>query len=476
MSALLSRSLRESRRRPIALGSGRSLRAFAAPELMAATIQVANCSDGVPAPVGSLREAVPLAGEDGTVDLSALPAHGCSTITLTAGEIAIPQQNLYMFGPTSGVTIASSFSLLLNSGRILNHTGYGLLDLKNLTIGGGSIYSTTQGMYGGWHFVERPSGPRLFRCGTLFGECQESSRCRRRNFVRGSLYMFNSTITGNSAGSISGSKAYGGGADVGGRFFASQSTISNNIAGASGIGVGGGIYNLAPFTLESSTISGNTAGNSFGAISSRYNKAGYESTIHNSTISGNTAVAGVAGGIYSNISVELQNSTIAFNKAGSGKRSYYHYDAPGLDVVSVDGHVVNTTIQSSILSNNTYQGIPNDFSVYNAAGSSITASGANNLIGTTTVTGNLGVIAGRCPLLAPLSDNGGPTQTHALLTRSSAIDQGNDNAIDGNTQMPYLYDQRGAPFLRVNHGQADIGAYELQQADIVFNTSFEACL
>jgi hypothetical protein len=475
MSALLSRSLRDSRRRPIALGVA-ALFAFAAPDLMAATIQVANCSDGIPAPVGSLREAVPMAGEDGTVDLSALPAHGCSTITLTAGEIAIPQQNLYMFGPTSGVTITSSFSLLLNSGRILNHTGYSLLDLKNLTIGGGSIYSTTQGMYGGCIL----SKGRVALDYSVVENCLANAKnhpvAGGGIFVRGSLYMFNSTITGNSAGSISGSKAYGGGADVGGRFFASQSTISNNIAGTPGTGVGGGIYTLALFNLESSTISGNTAGNSFGAISSRYNKAGYESRIHNSTISGNAAVAGVAGGIYSNISVELQNSTIAFNKAGSGKRSYYHYDAPGLDVVSVDGHAVSTTIQSSILSNNTYQGIPNDFSEYNAVGSSITASGANNLIGTTTVTGNLGAISGRCPLLAPLSDNGGPTQTHALLTRSSAIDQGNDNAIDDSTHMPYLYDQRGAPFLRVNHGQADIGAYEVQQADIVFNTSFEKCL
>ena len=474
MSALHSSLLRQSRR-PLALGVAAIL-AFAAPDLMAATIQVANCSDGIPAPVGSLREAVQLAGEDGSVDLMTLPAHGCSTITLTAGEIAIPQQNLYMVGPTSGVTITSSFSLLLNSGRILDHTGYGLLDLKNLTIGGGSVYSTSQGMYGGCIL----SKGRVALDYSVVEHCLANAKnhpvAGGGVSVRGSLYMFNSTITGNSAGSITGSKAYGGGADVGGRFFASESTISNNVAGTPGIGVGGGIYTLALFNLESSTISGNSAGDSFGAISSRYNKAGYESRIHNSTISGNTAVAGVAGGIYSNISIELQNSTIAFNTAGLGKRSYYHYDAPGLDVVSVDGHVVSASIQSSILANNTYQGFPNDFSAYNISGSSISASGANNLIGTTTVTGNLGAISGRCPLLGPLRDNGGPTQSHALLTHSSAIDQGNDNAIDDNTQLPYLYDQRGAPFQRVNHGQADIGAYEVQQDDVVFNGGFAGCL
>ena len=475
MSALRSSSLRETHRRPLALGVAAIL-AFAAPDLMAATIQVANCSDGIPAPVGSLREAVPLAGEGGTVDLTTLPAHGCSTITLTAGEIAIPQQNLYMAGPTSGVTITSSFSLLLNSGRILHHTGYGLLDLRDLTIAGGSVYSTSQGMYGGCILSNGSMGLDHSVVENCLANAKNKPVAGGGISVRGNLYLFNSTISGNSAGSVSGSKVYGGGADVGGRFFAYESTVSNNVAGVPGIGVGGGIYSLALFSLESSTISGNRAGNSFGAISSRYNKAGYESTIHNSTISGNTAVAGVVGGIYSNISVELQNSTIAFNTAASGKRSYYHYDAPGLDVVSVDGHIVSTTIQSSILSNNTYQGIPNDFSEYNISGSSITASGANNLIGTTTVTGNLGAISGRCPLLGPLRYNGGPTQTHALLSHSSAIDQGNDNAIDDNTQLPFPYDQRGTPFHRVNHGQADIGAYEVQQDDVVFNGGFEGCL
>lgn len=381
-----------------------------------------------------------------------------------------------MVGPTSGVLITSAFSLALNSGRILHHTGYGLLDLSHVTIGGGSIYSTTQGVYGGCIL----SKGRVSLDFAIVESCLANAKNHPAGgggiSARGSLYMFNSTISGNAAGSIIASAAYGGGADVGGRFFASESTISGNTAGKSGTGVGGGIYTLSLFTLESSTISGNTAGKNVGAISSRYNKAGYESRVHNSTISGNTAVSGVVGGIYSNISVELQNSTVAFNVAASGKRSYYHYDAPGLDVVSVDGHSVSTTLQSSILSNNTYQGIPNDFSEYNILGSSITANGANNLIGTTTVTGNLGVITGRCPLLAPLSNNGGPTKTHALQTHSSAIDQGNDNAIDSSTQMPYLYDQRGAPFQRLNHGKADIGAYEVNQADVIFSGGFSGCL
>lgn len=35
-------------------------------------------------------------------------------------------------------------------------------------------------------------------------------------------------------------------------------------------------------------------------------------------------------------------------------------------------------------------------------------------------------------------------------------------------------EERGAT--RVDNGQADIGAYEVHQADVAFNTSFEGCL
>jgi hypothetical protein len=59
------------------------------------------------------------------------------------------------------------------------------------------------------------------------------------------------------------------------------------------------------------------------------------------------------------------------------------------------------------------------------------------------------------PLLEPLADNGGPTQTMALLPGSPAIDAGNNAyATD--------WDQRGAPFRRIVNGVIDIGAFEVQ--------------
>jgi hypothetical protein len=63
------------------------------------------------------------------------------------------------------------------------------------------------------------------------------------------------------------------------------------------------------------------------------------------------------------------------------------------------------------------------------------------------------------PLLGALTDNGGPTTTHALLTDSPAIDKGSDTAASG-----LLYDQRGPGFNRTIDGgieeTVDVGAFE----------------
>jgi hypothetical protein len=68
-------------------------------------------------------------------------------------------------------------------------------------------------------------------------------------------------------------------------------------------------------------------------------------------------------------------------------------------------------------------------------------------------------------LLGPLQDNGGPTQTHALLAGSPALNAGN-NAYATAT------DQRG--FARIVGGTIDIGAFEVQPAGQVTHLSIQA--
>jgi len=221
---------------------------------------------------------------------------------------------------------------------------------------------------------------------------------------QGTLDVSNSTISGNSASSING----GGGIFNGpvGTLFLEGTTISGNQAP-----VGAGIANTGEGALGNSTISGNSASLSGGGI---YHSSSAVFVFINSTISSNSA-AGFGGGIaVANGPLGGENAIIANNTASS-----LGPDCQGL-VIIVGHNLIGST-----------------------AGCNFVA-GANDKIN---VLANLG----------PLQNNGGPTQTHALLSGSPAIDAGN------NADCPPT-DQRGTarPLDGNSDGMriCDIGAFE----------------
>ena len=78
------------------------------------------------------------------------------------------------------------------------------------------------------------------------------------------------------------------------------------------------------------------------------------------------------------------------------------------------------------------------------------------------------------PLLGPLQNNGGPTETYGLCTGlgvpyTTCTDTKPSSAIDGGDPSftcTSCYDQRGDPFDRIRNGVIDIGSFELQQLPI----------
>ncbi|MCA9055431.1 MAG: hypothetical protein KDA75_16435, partial [Planctomycetaceae bacterium] len=270
----------------------------------------------------------------------------------------------------------------------------------------------------------------------------------------GSVTLSNSTVSGNQTfdGTSQGGAIYTYDGDIN----LTQSTLADNKSPYAG----GGIFTgSGTVTINHSTISGNQAnGGSGGGVFSYY---GYLYII-NSTISGNDATMD-GGGVYvNNGPITIINSTVTANDAGSDGGGLFWGNSAVI-------------INNAIIAGNTATSGGPDFT-FNAGSRSIvnsligdnadtglteaqTADGFGNLIG--------GPVGGSIdPLLGSLQFNGGPTQTHALLTGSQAIDAGDNSlAVDAGA-LPLNSDQRGAPFDRIANGGAslavDMGAYELQ--------------
>jgi CSLREA domain-containing protein len=251
------------------------------------------------------------------------------------------------------------------------------------------------------------------------------------------------TITGGNTGSF----GSGGGINNSGTLMLTNSTLSGNSA----VFAGGGILNSGTATLTNSTLSDNLAtgeGGSGGGISNSGTV-----TLTNSTLSGNSAVIG--GGIYNNGTAMLTNSTLSGNLAVFEGGGIYNY-------LGIEGTPGTATLTNTIVGGNTLSDkvTPSDL-----AGHPVEAASTHNLMGpggsgglSNGVNGNIVVASAADLHLGPLANNGGPTQTIALLTGSPAI-----NAGTSGPGIPTT-DQRG--FAR-SATAPDIGAYEVSHLIIV---------
>jgi len=264
--------------------------------------------------------------------------------------------------------------------------------------------------------------------------------------------LTNSTVSGNQA-------------RTGGGVFATTatltgSTVSDNTAG---IGDGGGVK-AGTVTLIRSTVSGNSA--TFGG-----GVSGTTVSASDSTISGNNA-RGTGGGIKAT-TANLTNCTVSGNNASGGGGVVAQggtllnctivenfAGANGGGVLWTAGadriHLKNTIVADNLVLTvtNVGQDVSGDF-----------ISDGHNLIGVVDGATGFGAPGDQLgtgdqpldPRLGPLANNGGPTQTHALLPGSLAIDRGDNNGAT-------IADQRGVGRNRDGDGNGssitDIGAFE----------------
>jgi CSLREA domain-containing protein len=247
----------------------------------------------------------------------------------------------------------------------------------------------------------------------------------------GTLTISNSTITENTGD-------LGGGIESEDDLVITGSTISNNTANDTGSG-GGGIYSLSYLTMINSTVSGNAK------------------------LGGN----GNGGGVYHNGTTTITNSTITNNSAAGANSASGVLKEFFSGAITVGGTIIAANVNNSVKPDvvETSFGFSSDG--YNLIGNVGAATGFN-LLGDQTGT----AVARLDPLLDPLDDYGGMTDTHRLQANSPAIDKGYSFGL--------TEDQRdfGRPFDKASYPNAtggdgsDIGAYELRFSIVIFGGVF----
>lgn len=411
----------------------------------AATRTVTTCVDGG---FGSLRDALRIAASGDTIDMTRL---SCSRITLTRGQLPMPQDDLALLGP-------GRFALTIdgaNATQMFWHSGTGTLRIERLSIANG--YHASNDVRGACvHSDGRVEliRSRVFRCTGIARNALEPFATGGGVFAREVLVsrsaVFGNSVTHSGGGILASrvtlyrsqvydNQATDGGGILAGEVIATYSLIHGNRTGGDGAGI-----SAATLTINKSTISSNVSqyGNGGGIYSSGTTR---RRLIIDSTISGNSAT-GASAAYIPGADVSFINSTIVMNH---DVRTFL--DQPCMGAIYA-GPTVPLLVENSIVALNTCNG----GTAYDIGGNPpnfiYQVIGSNNLIGSSKMPVPADTISAN-PRLAPLAENGGPTRTHMLLADSPAINRGHN---DFNRE----FDQRGPGFPRVRGAFPDIGAVE----------------
>ena len=461
----------------------------------------------------SLRAAVQEANFDpiteDTISLDVAPvgtAEPHYMLTLTgAGEDAAATGDLDITGP---VTIFGNTSVPpvvdgLSADRVFDSFPCSACEvvLADLSIRDGSAITTPSDTGDGGGIQNIGGILTLFNVGMFSTDAQDSGGAIA-NFS-GDVAMFDGAIL-NATAATDGTGNGGAIANFDGFFGIDSALIANNGIATCGTASGSAVYNTGELIVLASLVSGNTGDCAVGAIANTAtgsttiadssidgNRANNGGGLHNlgtalvrrSAFTSNVAVFAYGGAILNEGTLTIENSNFIGNRANHRGGGLYNRLAGAAMLTNVtitfngteltnacagcppddgsgggiyvDGG--NVTVKNTILEGNTKK-IGALVSPSNCDGP-VSTVGSHSLDNGTTCgfgTGNDN-LTNTDPMLGPMQNNGGLTNTRALGAGSPAIDAGDNNGCPGT-------DQRGSSRPTDGNGDGsavcDIGSYE----------------
>jgi hypothetical protein len=362
------------------------------------------------------------------------------TLTLNSCTVTGNSVGSGQFGGAGGIAgnlVTINASLIADNHVGTNCDGGGLYIGGNSTITDSTIEGNTAGSLGGGFFILMPleTTDRMIVTHSAIGDNQAQTGAGMWN-NDGNVTIDGTIVSGNS---MTGAR-YGSGLanSFPGQMTITDSMISDNTGGS-------GVWNSGQMTLSGSTISGNTTPFEGGGLRIDYG----DTNVVNCTFSGNMSgmsgggisVSGVSASVNS---IELTSVTITNNTATT---------AGGLEAPTTIQGTPLALLRNTLIAGNSAGIGPDVTGVVVSVGYNLIGDGDDSRGWVST--DHLGTSSNPLdPMLGPLQDNGGPTPTHALLFGSPAVNQG-DPRLFG------TLDQRGTVrFHAGTNPPVDVGAFD----------------